>query len=151
MKLYATIKNGEPQKGLMDSIKGAFREMEGKAVEIEIKPRKRSSAANRYRWGVVNKTVMDFMNQKLRESGLPECSAEDIDLFIKRNALGISHVIKTSYGELVISGRLKNKSVKDFEETMEAIRAYFAPKGIAIPLPRENLTEDDYSHNLERL
>jgi hypothetical protein len=45
-------------------------------------------------------------------------------------------------GELTIAGRFKDKDSAAFSESMEAIIAHFAPKGIIIPLPKEKLEKE---------
>ena len=150
MKISSQVTNGKLHPAVSATLRKTIAKMEGKYIEVEIKPRRRSLAANRYRWGVVTETVRQAINRELKENNLPEASAEDIDLFIKEKALGIIHRIPTSMGELIIQGRLKNKTTADFEQCMEQIRVYFARKGIKIPLPHENDIEEWYSENLER-
>ena len=150
MKISGQVKNGQLPKPVMDAIRKTIDGMEGKYVEVEIKPRKRSLAQNKYRWGVVNKTVMDALNKNLQQQGLPLCSTEDADLFIKDKALGIVHRVNTDMGELTVQGRLKRKTAAEFEESMEQIRAFFAEKGVNIPLPHEDELEQWYSENLNR-
>jgi len=100
--------------------------------------KKRSLAANRYRWGVVVGTVMKHMNAELEQQGCDyRAKPEDIDMFIKEKALRIVHRIPTSLGELIITGKLKTRDTGAFEEAMEQIRSYFAQKGVDIPLPNE--------------
>lgn len=114
----------------------------------------RSIAANKYRWGVVVGTVLEAMNQELEERGCEyRLKPEDVDLFIKENALGIAHRIQTSIGEFIVQGKLKTRSTKDFEEAMEQIRAYFAQtkKPIYIKLPNEFDLEQQYADNLDRI
>lgn len=146
---FQVVKGKIPQWAL-ERIAKIVSDNDGKWLEIDIKPRKRSLAANRYRWGVVVDTVMRHLNGWLSANGQPTASPEDIDIHIKDKALGIVHKIDTPWGELVITGKLKEKTSAEFEESMECIRAYFAQKGINIPLPRENMIEEDYKHNLER-
>lgn len=150
MKISSMVKNGQLHQSARDAIRKVLSSMEGKYVEVEIKPRRRSLAQNNYRFGVVVKTVKDEINKKLKENNLPEADTDDIDLFIKDNALGIVHRIPTSMGELIIQGKLKNKSTADFEQCMEQIRAYFAGKGINIPLPNEKEVNQWYEENLNR-
>lgn len=114
--------------------------------------KKRSLAQNRYRFGVVVKTVMQYINAELEREGCDyRASPEDIDLYIKEKALRIAHRIPTSIGEIVIQGKLRTRSPKDFEEAMTQIRAYFDERGIFIPLPNEPDYNNDYKENLERL
>lgn len=111
----------------------------------------RSIAANRYRWGVVVKTVLDHINEELKREGTDiRVKPEDVDIFIKDKALKTVHKINTSLGEITIIGKLKQKSKGEFEESMEQIRAYFAQKGIFIPLPNEIDFENQYNDNLNR-
>ena len=115
--------------------------------------KKRSLAQNRYRWSCVVGTVLQAMNQELEQKGCEyRLKPEDVDLFIKENALGIVHRIKTSIGEFIITGKLKTRSKRDFEEAMEQIRAYFAQldNPIYIKLPNEFELEQ-YKDNLERV
>ena len=97
---------------------------------------------------------MDEMNKELAEKGCEyRLKPEDVDLFIKENALGIAHRIQTSIGEFIIQGKLKTRSTRDFEEAMEQVRAYFAQtkKPIYIPLPGEVMNLDEqYKDNLNR-
>lgn len=113
--------------------------------------KQRSLAANRYRWGVVVDTVRKYINAELEREGCDyRASPEDIDLLIKEKALRIAHRIPTSLGELVIQGKLKTRSTKDFEEAMLQIRAYFDKRGIHIAEPNEPDWDNDYKHNLDR-
>lgn len=113
--------------------------------------KKRSLAANRYRWGVVVATVLNHINEELRQSGSDVIlTPDDIDLHIKEHALKIAHRIQTSIGEIIVQGKLRNRTTADFEEAMEQIRAYFAQKGIQIPLPNEPDLDNDYKDNLAR-
>lgn len=112
--------------------------------------KKRSLAANKYRWAVVVGTVLKYLNAELERDGCSyRATPDDIDMLIKEKALRIVHRIPTSLGELIITGKLKTRSTADFEEAMEQIRAYFAPRGILIPLPNEPLL-DEYEDNFNR-
>jgi len=111
--------------------------MEGREVEVVIKEKRRSLSQNRYRFGVVVNTVMRGLNEYLKREGLPIASPEDVDIFIKDKALGVVHKVNTPLGEITIAGKLKDKTTQEFEESMACIRAYFAEKGIMIPLPNE--------------
>jgi hypothetical protein len=103
-----------------------------------MKEKQRSLAQNRYRFGVVVATIMKYMNAELEREGCEyRLKPEDVDLFIKENALKIVHRISTSLGEFIITGKLRTRNTKDFEEAMTQIRAYFAEKGIDIPEPNE--------------
>jgi hypothetical protein len=118
-----------------------------------IKAKQRTIAQNKYRFGVVVNTVLQEMNKELAESGCEyRLQPEDVDLFIKENALGIAHRIQTSIGEFIIQGKLRNRTIGEFEEAMEQIRAYFAQtkKSIIIPLPNEIDLEAQYADNLNR-
>lgn len=118
-----------------------------------MKNKQRTIAQNKYRWSVVVGTVLNAMNKELEENGCEyRLKPEDVDLFIKENALGIAHRIQTSIGEFIIQGKLKTRSTKDFEEAMEQIRAYFAgtKKPIIIKLPNE-VNLEDYKDNLDRI
>lgn len=143
LKIQSSVYNGKLSDMARAAIVRTLRSMEGRDVEIIIKERTRSIKQNKYRWGVVNAEVTKYMNQYLEREGLPTASPEDIDIFIKDKALGVVHRINTPMGELTIAGRLKDKDTKAFEESMECIRAYFAEKGLIIPLPKENLNEPD--------
>lgn len=143
LKIQSSVYNGKLSDMARNAIIQTLRSMEGREVEIVIKERKRSLQANKYRWGVVVATVARWINEYLERTGQPTASIDDIDIFIKDKALGIVHRIETPLGELVVTGRLKDKTSGEFEESMECIRAYFAEKGLIIPLPRENLNEPE--------
>ena len=116
--------------------------------------KKRSLAQNKYRHGVVVKTVCDYMNEELRrENSDIRVSPEDVDIFIKDKALKMVHRINTSLGEITVIGKLRNRDTKNFEEAMTQIRAYFAQRGIQIPEPREDIRdlEQQYADNLDRI
>ena len=114
--------------------------------------KQRSLRQNAYRWGVIVPTVLKYINAELEREGCEyRASPEDIDLYIKEKALRIAHRIPTSLGEIVIQGKLRTRSTKDFEEAMTQIRAYFDERGIFIPLPNEADYDNDYKDNLERL
>lgn len=115
--------------------------------------KQRSLKQNRYRWSVVVKTVVDHINEELRrENSDIRVSPEDVDIFIKDKALKTVHRINTSLGELIVIGKLRTRDTKTFEEAMEQIRAYFAQKGIIIPMPREDIRdiEEQYAGILNR-
>ena len=100
--------------------------------------KQRTLKQNRYRFGVVVKTVLQYMNAELEQEGCEyRATLEDIDLFIKEKALKIVHRIPTSLGELIIQGKLRTRTTTDFEEAMLQIRAYFDKKGIYIPEPNQ--------------
>lgn len=120
-----------------DTIRQTLQSMEGREVEVVIKEKRRSLSQNRYRFGVVVNTVMRGLNEYLKREGLPIASPEDVDIFIKDKALGVVHKVNTPLGEITIAGKLKDKTTQEFEESMACIRAYFAEKGIMIPLPNE--------------
>lgn len=140
-----TIQSEVYQGKLSDMARNAIiqtlRSMEGRQIEVVIKEKKRSLKQNKYRWSVVNATVMQYLNNYLEREGLPLATPEDVDIFIKDKALGVVHKVSTPLGEIAIAGRLKEKTTAEYENTMEAIRAYFAQKGIPIPLPRENINQ----------
>lgn len=116
--------------------------------------KQRSLKQNKYRWSVVNKMIMDFCNQVLEREGCEyRMSPEDADFFIKQKALKIAHIIPTSLGDIVFSGKLKTRSTGDFEEAMEQIRVYFKEEyELDIPLPNEDIRdiEEQYKDNLNR-
>ncbi len=141
LTIQSSVYNGKLSDMARNAIIQTLRSMEGREVEVVIKEKKRSLQANKYRWGVVVATVARWMNDYLERMGQPKASIDDIDIFIKDKALGIVHKVTTPFGELIIAGRLKDKTSAEFEESMECIRAYFAEKGLEIPLPRENLNE----------
>lgn len=119
----------------------------------DIKAKQRTIAQNKYRFGVVVKTVCDHINEELkRENSDIRVSPEDVDIFIKDKALKTVHRINTSLGEITVIGKLRNRTTKDFEEAMEQIRAYFAQRGIQIPEPHEDIRdlEQQYADNLNR-
>lgn len=119
-----------------------------------MKDKARSLAQNRYRWGIVVATILDHINEELRrENADIRVSPEDVDIFIKDKALKSVHKINTSLGEITVIGKLRTRSTKGFEESMEQIRAYFAQRGIVIPEPREDIRdiEERYKDNLERI
>ena len=149
MRITSLIKDGKLDDKAEELFKEVLQKLDGKNIEIKIDEKKRSLAQNRYRFGVVIDTIRAELNKKLRANGLPEASPEDIDLFIKRHALGISEVIKTSMGEIIIQGKLKNKNTKEFEKSMEVIRAWAAERGIIVPLPNEEELEKWYQENEE--
>ena len=106
--------------------------------------KQRSLAQNAYRWKVVVGTVLDHINEELRrENSDIRVTPEDVDIFIKDKALKTVHRINTSLGCITIVGKLRTRNTKDFEESMEQIRAYFAQRGIQIPAPNE-ANYDDY-------
>ena len=113
--------------------------------------KKRSLKQNRYRWGVVVATILNYINEELRQSGSDVIlTPDDIDLYIKENVLKISHRIQTSIGEITVKGKIRNRTPAGFEEAMEQIRAYFAKRGIDIDLPNEPDWDNDYKDNLAR-
>lgn len=112
--------------------------------------KQRSIAQNKYRWGVCVAIVMKYINAELEREGCEyRLSPEDVDLFIKENALKIAHRIPTSLGEFIITGKLRTRNTKDFEEAMTQIRAYFAARNIDIPEPNE-VDLNGYEDNLNR-
>lgn len=116
--------------------------------------KKRSLAQNKYRWSVVVGTVLDHINEELKREGSDiRVTPNDVDIFIKDKALKTVHKINTSLGEITVIGKLRTRNTRDFSEAMEQIRAYFAQKGIIIPLPQEDIKdlEQQYSINLERI
>lgn len=137
--IQSQVYNGKLSNLARDIITQTLKGFEGREVEITIKDKNRSLRQNRYRWGVVVATVMKSLNEWLLRSGHPIASPEDIDIFIKDKALGVVHRIQTPIGELIIAGKLKDKTTKEFEDSMECVRAHFAEKGIIIPLPNERL------------
>ncbi len=113
--------------------------------------KQRSIQQNKYRWGCVVATVLKYVNEELIREGCEyRATPDDIDLHIKENALKIAHRIPTSIGEIVVQGKLKTRSTKDFEEAMTQIRAYYDTKGIHIPAPNEVDIDIEYEDNLNR-
>ena len=113
--------------------------------------KQRSLRQNKYRWKVVVGTVLAYINEELKREGCEyRATPEDVDLLIKEKALKIAHRIPTSLGELVITGKLRTRSTKDFEEAMLQIRSYFDKRGIYIPAPNE-VDLQQYAENLERM
>lgn len=149
LTIQSDVYQGKLSDLARNAIAQTLRSMEGRRVEIIIKEQARSLRQNKYRWGVVNLTVMKCLNSYLRKEGLPLAAREDVDIFIKDKALGVVHKINTPLGELTIVGRLKEKTTAEFENTMEAIRAYFAEKGVQIPLPKENLNDNQEIHTCQ--
>jgi len=112
-------------------------ELEGKNVRIEIKEAKdkRSLAQNRYKWGVVVETVRKALLQQGNDY-----SADAINDMIKMEILHLTEVVTLPNGKnVIVPGALKDKETSVFQEGMERIRAYFAPYGIDIPEPNEEI------------
>lgn len=142
LTIQSDIYQGKLSDMARNAIAQTLRSMEGRRVEIIVKECARSLKQNKYRWGVINLTVMKCLNGFLEKSAQPLASSADINLFIKDKALGIVHRIPTPMGEITIEGKLRDKTTSQFEESMECIRAYFAEKGLIIPLPKEILIEE---------
>lgn len=149
-KIPFQVTKGKIPQWALERIAKLLSENEGKWLEMEIKPKKRSQAQSRYLHGCLVKTVLEYMNEHMRREGLPLVDHDDVYLFIKDKALGLVHTIQTPLGEITVTGKLREKTVADFEETLEAIRAYFAKIGLELDLPNEHLIDQTYKHNLER-
>lgn len=129
MEFIGEVKNG---RLICVGLKDAIQSLEGIKVRVTLEKwkKRRSSKQNRYRFGVVTKTVMEHINEALGTA----YSLEEIDAFIKIKALGL---YKTIEG-VRIPGELKYSSTEEFEKAMEKIRAWAMMEyGIPIMLPNE--------------
>lgn len=156
--IFSKVENGKLNPYASKALVQKIGEFEGKWVEITVKVKRRSTAQNKYRWGVVVDRIKDFLNQWLEQSGYSavhgitvKVTSKAADKFMKKEGLGIIHTIKTPYGEFEIEGELKDQTAAEFENTMEAVRAWAATDlGLEIPLPNEDMLNEWYSENLER-
>lgn len=149
MKIITKITNGKFSDIAKKTMIASLREYEGEVVTVEVKKKEttRSINQNKYRWGVVVKLIMQHLNEKLEHEGCNyRMTKDDADCFMKEHLLGIVQriPIRVNGGviELVVQGKLKTRSTKDFEEAMEMARAKAATLlGLEIPLPNEDCFE----------
>lgn len=135
--IKSKVINGRLSEFARNTIKDILPQFEGKEIEINIKQVSRSLKQNRYRWGVVIQTILNEVNRRLEEEGLPKASSEDIDLFIKSKLGMVTIVDLGELGQITIQGKFRTKTPREFEEIMTAIRALADAHNIYIPLPGE--------------
>lgn len=131
------IKSGSIQEGLLDEIKRIILQSTCKLLSIEIKEHKnkRSLNQNAYYWGVVVPAVQSFF----AEHGT-QADAEEIHDFLKRGAGGLSRIIELPDGSYqAISGSTRKLTKAEFENYLEAVRAWAAGWGVIIPMPNEGV------------
>lgn len=129
------VKGGKLEK-FSKEIRDLISTFEDKYIKITIESKKktRSLAQNRYRFGVVVKTV----HKAMVDAGHSHLSPEDVDDMIKLDVLHIVKKIKTPDGrEIEIPGEMKSMTTTEFAQCMLVIRSHFAEFGIDIPEPNE--------------
>ena len=138
IELYSDVVNGHISQECRSTIARCLRNLEGKQIKIvvEEKNKRRSQRQNRYLWGVVVPKVKEELQKHVEDSTI---EPEDAYFFIKRYALNLIDFCDTPLGRITITTQMRNMNTENFEENMEKIRAFFAERGIEIPLPNEEL------------
>lgn len=108
--------------------------LDGKHAIITVteKKRDRTSQQNRYYWGVVVETVMNY----LQDQG-NYVDSTDVHEFLKLRVGKLSRVIVVGDDVHKCLGSTAQLSTAKFNEYIEKIRAWAADYGIVIPEPNE--------------
>ena len=124
-------------------IANALKVFEGQEVIVTARPaaKKRSNPQNAYYWGVCVKMIREHL---LKRAAMDDdCRAEFSDEMthqIIKLATGVSHWIYPAppCEALMVEGRTKNKSVKEFQDYIMSVQEWAAKVlGLVIPDPVE--------------
>lgn len=116
-----------------DALKRHYKQFEGNIVFISIEKavRKRSTAQNKYLWGVVYKTIHTELGWD-EEDAHDFCKKEFNPKFITLTNKNTGEI-----EERQIAGSTAKMTTTDFMEYVEKIQRFFAEHGVAIPDPNQ--------------
>lgn len=138
VEFTSKVINGRMSQG--DLIRMALGEFEGHVITVTIERQKkpRSINQNRYYWGVVVPIVHELF---IRTGNV--VSRDDVHDYLKQEIgrLGNRH-IPTPYGQKEIPGSTAKLNTQEFENYLDAVRAWAAEFGVVIPLPKEGMLYD---------
>jgi len=131
---YSKIRFGKLTSYTRDSIKDCLTKYESKYVKITIEESKktRSPGQNRYYWGIIIPMVKDMFTEYGNV-----VDSEDVHSFLKLEVGKLTKTIKTPEKAYTVTSS-RNLNTKQFEDYLEAIRAWGAEQGLIIPLPNEH-------------
>jgi hypothetical protein len=112
-------------------------------VTVRALRHKRSLAQNRWIWLVCNGPIRAWILETEGEKK----SKEDIYLYLNSTVLGNKFEVATILGEEVIrmtGKRFSQMNTMEFSESVEKICQFFEPKGLIVPLPKDNNLLDDF-------
>lgn len=117
----------------------SLKEFAGREVTVEIKPyvNNRSVAQNAYYWSTVVKTVVDSMKAKGNHT-----TPNAIHNFNKVVIWEFYEPVMQPDGQVIKEAKSSKKlNTEQWEQMMELTRAWYAERGLQIPLPKEDLCE----------
>lgn len=110
-----------------------------KGIDLEVKfkkfYKKRSIAQNNWMWGVCIPTIKQWLHETTGEKH----SSEAIYVFLRQVVVGEEPIIETIEGKEVIifeGKRFSQCNTVEFSDRVEKIIAYYAERGLVIPLPK---------------
>lgn len=103
-------------------------------ITVEQAKRLRSVNQNAYYWGVVIPHIIHMF----QDAGQP-ASPDDVHQYLKERVGKLCKMIETPDGLSFITGTTTNLSTAQFENYLEAVRAWAASYGCLIPLPNESI------------
>lgn len=117
----------------------------GQPLDVTVRAlrNKRSLAQNRWIWLVCNGPIRAW----ILETDGEKKSKEDIYLYLNSTVLGNKFEVTTVLGEEVIrmtGKRFSQMSTKEFSDAVDEICKFFEPKGLIVPLPKDNNLLDDF-------
>lgn len=104
----------------------------------------RTQAQNRYLWGVVYQTIVDWCDkQGIKTNHGYEIIADHIHIDCKNAFLpdvdSISLIFRGSGRKTYIHQSTRHLTTQEFHDYVTAIQAFFAEKGLEIPDPDEEI------------
>ena len=147
MKIHSKVHDGLISPEAYSKLRDALTQHEQSLITITVakQVRRRSNQQSRFYRGVVVPLVM----QLFWDSGEP-ISKQGVHDFLKKEIGGFVKARQAPDGKMIWEMLSSTKlSAKQWEDWLDAIRAWAAPFGLQIPYPNENtdystLEDDDY-------
>lgn len=139
--IYGHVKDGHLGIATRKAIASFLKMLEGKPVQVEIKERKkyRSIKQNRFYFGHIVPAVREMFFQTGHV-----LSDEDVHDYLWRHVLKETEIVIMPNGDTYERRKSSTGfSTKDWEERIDAIRAWAAELGIALPYPNEFFDDDN--------
>tara|TARA_R100000231_G_scaffold82771_1_gene63223 strand:+ start:199 stop:642 length:444 start_codon:yes stop_codon:yes gene_type:complete len=136
IELRATVKNGSLQILKNDYIKPILQSMENKELVVVLNEyhQKRTTQQNRWYWGVVIPTIIQFV----KEESSREYEKEDIHDYNVTELLRPRIHTRDVLDRQVITYEVKRVSAmttKEFADFVERLQQHWAERGLVIPDP----------------
>jgi len=138
IEFEGVISKGHMPPHIRSNIATLFSSMEGKRIRLKIEEakKKRSLKQNSFYFGSIVPAVRQYM---LKEQGQNLSLEETHDMIVKYVWKFTKWVEMPDGGRVEVRRSSTEADTMGWEEKIELTRAYFAPVGLQLPYPNENI------------